>query len=394
MKVAGIICECNPFHAGHLRLMEAARDGGADAVICLMSGCFVQRGDAAVADPYARAEILVRSGADAVFEFPFPFCASGAEFFGAAGVNILSGMNVDELWFGSECGDLTWLQRMATVADEDVFVERYIAAQQGGGGTAKIYFECLGLAGNEKPPCGSNDILGISYLRALQKLESPMRPRILQRQGSDYRNTNLSDSVCPSATALRRAWDEKGLESLRPFLPPPCFDVLCREVRCAHAPASLQEAERAILWWLRTVPTQDLERCEGLHGGLSGRLKKAAKDAVSLEELLRMSATKKYTNARVRRGILNAMTGTTREDVCAGAAYVRLLAANSIGCAFLADCRKRARIPIVTRHGAIPAGVAAARQAELEERAASLYALCMPNVCKPQELYCRSSLIF
>ena len=43
MKTVGIICECNPFHGGHEYLMKKAREGGAEAVICVMSGNFVQR---------------------------------------------------------------------------------------------------------------------------------------------------------------------------------------------------------------------------------------------------------------------------------------------------------------------------------------------------------------
>ena len=80
MRIAGIICECNPLHRGHLYLMERARQDGADGVICVMSGCFTQRGDAAVFDPRTRAEmILTEGGADAVFELPFPYSAAGAE---------------------------------------------------------------------------------------------------------------------------------------------------------------------------------------------------------------------------------------------------------------------------------------------------------------------------
>ena len=81
MKTVGIICECNPYHGGHEYLMKKARESGAEAVVCVMSGNFVQRGEAAVLSPHARAEILVLSGADAVVELPFPYASSSAEFF-------------------------------------------------------------------------------------------------------------------------------------------------------------------------------------------------------------------------------------------------------------------------------------------------------------------------
>ena len=102
MKTAGIICECNPPHAGHAYLIRQAKNSS-DCVVCLMSGPFVQRGDAAVLSPRARARMLLEMGADAVLELPFPYAASSAESFAAAGVSILSRLRVDTLWFGSEC---------------------------------------------------------------------------------------------------------------------------------------------------------------------------------------------------------------------------------------------------------------------------------------------------
>ena len=120
--------------------MEQARASGADAIVCVMSGNFVQRGEAAVLSPHARAEILVSSGADAVVELPFPYAASSAEFFGRAGIEILERLCVDEVWFGSETGDLSILSRYAEVADSKEFQEAYAEAAERGDG------ECVFLA--------------------------------------------------------------------------------------------------------------------------------------------------------------------------------------------------------------------------------------------------------
>ena len=143
MRSVGIICECNPFHGGHQYLIDRAREGGADAIVCVMSGNFVQRGEAAVLSPHARAEIVVSSGADAVVELPFPYAASSAEFFGRAGVEILSRLGVDEVWFGSETGDLSLLSRYAEVADSAEFQAAYAEASLREGGTASAYFALL-----------------------------------------------------------------------------------------------------------------------------------------------------------------------------------------------------------------------------------------------------------
>ena len=392
MKTAGIICECNPLHAGHVYLMDAARRGGADVIVCVMSGCFVQRGEAAIADPYARAEILVRAGADAVVELPFPFSASGAEFFGAAGVNILSRLGADELWFGSECGDLDLLFRMATVADDPAFLARYTETAQGSGGTASSYFDCLKAFCGEDA-CSPNDILALSYLRALRKSGSRMQPITVKRMGSGYGETKLQDGVLPSATALRRVWREAGLEAIVPFLPDVCANVLRREASQRRAPADLRYAERLILGTLRAVPSDVLETYEGLGGGLAGRLKRAAGEARSLDGMLSLAATKKYPDARLHRGILAALVGVTAADVRANASYVRLLAANKNGCAYLAQMRRAPEIALVTRQGDLPEGDAAERQLAIELREKSLHSLCLPDAGLARELFCRAPVI-
>lgn len=392
MKTAGIICECNPLHAGHIHLMDAARRGGADAIVCVMSGCFVQRGEAAIADPYARAEILVRAGADAVVELPFPYSASSAEFFGAAGVDILSRLGVDELWFGSECGDLGLLSRMARVADDPAFVARYSETVQGNGGTARAYFDCMKEFCGEDA-CSPNDILALSYLRAIEKCGSRMRPVTIRRVGSGYSETVLKNGAFPSATALRRAWRTDGLESIVPFLPDACATVLRREASHHRAPADLRHAERLILGTLRALSADTSENYEGLGGGLAERLQSAANGAHSLDELLSLAATKKYPDARLRRGILAAVIGITPSDVRAKAAYVRLLSASKQGCTYLAGLRRAPEIAVVTRQGDLPTCSAAERQHAIEAREKSLYSLCLPDIGIAKELYCRAPVI-
>ena len=122
MSVAGIICEFDPLHTGHAYLMEQARGGGAEAVVCAMSGSFTQRGGFAVADKLARAEMAVRCGADLVLELPTVWAMSTAERFAQGGVDILTRTGVvTELVFGSECGDLAGLRRAADCLESPEF---------------------------------------------------------------------------------------------------------------------------------------------------------------------------------------------------------------------------------------------------------------------------------
>ena len=389
MKSVGIICECNPFHGGHRHLIQQARESGADAVICVMSGYFVERGEPAILDAHTRAKAILCGGADAVLELPFPYSAASAEFFAVAGVRILDRLGVDELWFGSECGDLHVLERAAEICDSEAFCRAYAEKSEGASGTAESYFALLREYMGEDVTCLSNDILGIAYLRAMRQNGSAMRAVTARRVGSAYAETSLSDGGFPSATALRRKWRTEGVEAVLSYVPNEVRDVY----QGAGAIADLKCAERALLAHFRLTPIETLEQIEALAGGLGTRMASAAQKATTLEELLALSATKKYTTARLQRGILFALTGIERKDLLAVPAYARLLAANDVGCAFLAKHRKQSDFPIVTRRKDLPDTQEAKRQAEIEERAYALYTLCFEDVTATESFWKRAAHI-
>ena len=377
MKTAGIICECNPFHSGHKYLIERAKAAGADAVICVMSGYFTQRGEAALLDPYSRAVSVLKGGADLVLELPYPYSAGGAEFFADAGVNILSRLGVDELWFGSECGDLERLAEAADAVMREDFSKRYTESGAGSVGTAKAFFDLLQSACGGETAFLSNDILGISYLCAIKRQNAPMRPVTVTRCGSAYLDEALHEGMHPSATALRKAILSEVVGDVLAYLLPETAEALDVAKRDGLAPADLQNAERAVLSHLRLCDAEGLQTVAELEGGLGNRLIDAAMQATTLDELISLASTKKYPNARLRRGILFAMTGVKKEDLRAEPAYVRVLSANAAGRAFMAGNRKDTVLPLVTRQAEIPNGGRADRQELLHTRAVSLYTLCL-----------------
>ena len=393
MHTVGIICECNPPHGGHQYLIDQARASGADAVVCVMSGNFVQRGEAAVLSPHARAEILVRSGADAVVELPFPYAAASAEFFGRAGVEILSRLGVDEVWFGSEMGDLIALSRFAEIVDSVEFQESYAAAAERDGGTASAYFQVLSQMSGKDAACASNDILAISYLRAIKKLGASILPVTVKREGSAYTETKLTKGQFPSATALRRAWMESGTEAVLPYLSQVCQEIVQREQRDGRAPATLKNAEALVLGALALTPQKELESYAELGGGLAGRLRNAASRAETLEAFFALCATKKYPDARIRRGALSALLRVREDDLRAPVAYVRLLAANEQGRAFLAQARKTSDLCVVTRQTDLPDTPEAERQFAMESASATLYSKCLPRSIAADEQLRRPPVI-
>ena len=136
MAVFGIISEFNPFHNGHKYLIDRARQAGAEAIVCIMSGNAVQRGEVAFLEKHERAKMALACGADLVLELPFPWSAASAEAFAYCGVSIANEF-CDTLIFGSECGDINKIRQASEISSSEEFVERYRSSLKGNMGAAK-----------------------------------------------------------------------------------------------------------------------------------------------------------------------------------------------------------------------------------------------------------------
>ena len=383
MKAVGIICEYNPYHAGHARQLSAARrEAGADVVIAVMSEHTTQRGELAVADGYVRAETALRCGADIVVGLPFPYSSASAEFFALGGVRILNALGADCIHFGSECGDIDTLR---DVADRLYSPDFCLALTE----YQKTHPE-LGIMQCRETvyqqhyghplPSGSNDLLAMAYINALRATNSPVTPLTIRRRGQAYNDTKIPlAGQYPSATALRSLWQTGGLESLRPHLPSPVLETMERAEENGLAPLSFDKLSAAVLAFYRTACADELAQCADMELGLAERLIEAAQHATSLSEFFALAATKRYTTARLRRALLFGLCGVEPEDVRRPPAYVRLLAASRAGCEYLASIRKTCPLTIVTKPAHLPDSEQATRQRTIEKRLEALVTLTYPT---------------
>lgn len=401
---AGVICEFNPFHNGHARLLRAARNEvGADGcVVCVMSGRFVQRGTPAVADPYLRASAALCGGADLVVELPFPWSAGSAADFAAAGVDVLTRMGVGVLAFGSECADPGLLVGAARIAGQEAFSSDVAARIESGAGTAAAWSDTLAARMDCPLPegfPGSNDRLAVNYLLALAQSGSPMRPLILRREGQDYRDDVLVDASAPSATALRVLLREASgdPDALRAMLDGTMPDKALDALLCAVSRGEAPCREDALLPYLhglfRLADPDALSHMAGLSGGLSHRMVKAARAAGTPEAFVSSLHSRLYTDARLRRGMLFAACGVLPDDLRAAPTYTTLLGAASRGCAYLKALGKSHTvgnvIPVVTK----PADAPACRQTDLARLSDALFTLCLPEPVGAEALTKRSPVI-
>lgn len=382
MNTAGIICEYNPFHSAHAwHIAETRRLLGEDAaVVCVMSGNFVQRGEPAMFEKHARAEAAVLCGADLVVELPLPWAMAPAERFALGGVAVLDALGVCKaLSFGSECGSAGELEAVADCL-ADPATDALIAAelQKGIPYAAARENALRRLAGSSADLITQpNNILGVEYLKALKKLGSAMTPLAVPRTGAEHDGTEISGRFA-SASALRAMFTGGG-DPWR-YIPEQAAGVFRRELSEGRAPVTLASLETAVLARLRTLKDEDWLTLPEDAEGLSLRLKRFGKTEAALEEVLQKTKSKRYTMAKIKRMTLSAFLGMQAEDCEGLPPYIRVLAFNATGRTLLHRAVLRAKLPVLTRPTAARRlGGRAERVFTLEAAARDLYALGFPS---------------
>lgn len=335
MDITTVICEFNPLHFGHLRLLSEVRSRHADtAVVAVMSGDFTQRGDMAVFGKYSRAAAAVECGFDLVLELPYPFCCAPAENFAMSAVSVCARICADRLIFGSESGDIAALSSVAERTSSREFNSAVALGRQEHTGESEIrlrnrvYNE---LYGDGTYPTSPNDILAVEYINAARRLKADHRLAIpltetVARQGEW------------SATAAREAI----LAGIKTDMLP------AQMVAVAEGEHPLSVCDRTVTgallgFWRFAAPMMPaIDTFAGMGGGMSGRLIRAAASADDMPSFIAAAATKKYTTARIRRAILHGAFGTTAEALRELPRFTTVLAASERGRAVLRGIRRPA----------------------------------------------------
>ena len=328
MTVYGIVCECNPFHRGHQQILDFARENGADAVIGVMSGDFVQRGEPAIISKFIRAEQMVRNGFDLVIELPVRFVLSSAQRFASGAVNLLAETgSADVLLFGSECGSMETLHEIAYFLEsEEIENEIRLLQQEGLSYPSAREAVCRKRFGNKAEYLkGGNDQLGIEYLRALKRCNSSMSTMVLKRHDDGY-NAHSVRSLLKNGDSVIDLLPSGTDEAL--------FNNRIDEKMFGHS----------VLMKLREMSQDDFSCLDDVSGGLDMRIYKASRSSVSLEDLLSEVKTKRYTMSRVKRVILSAaLQLKSLSDMYPP--YARILAIGKRGRDVLSRMKEMSEIP-------------------------------------------------
>lgn len=338
LKTVGIICEYNPFHLGHRKqILKIRQLCGADAaIVCLMSGNFVQRGMPAIFDKSLRAKAAIDCGADLVLELPVTYALSSAEGFAAGGVQILSPF-CDSLCFGSETGDTDHLLKTAQALlskDFPTFLREELDSGMSFPAARQAALSKMGQNSSllEQP----NDILAVEYCKAILSQGSNMTPLPILRQGS-YHDTTV-DPENPSATAVRSLI--AGARDWKSCIPEAAHDTF------TDAPIhTLEAGERAVLARLRTMSDDEFEALPYGSEGLWRKLMHNARSQATLEQVITATKSKRYTRTRLDRMVMCAFLGISDGMLNAPIPYIRVLGFSERGVTILKKARESGSFP-------------------------------------------------
>ena len=322
MKICAIICEYNPFHNGHLyHLQEAKRLSGADAILCVMSGNFVQRGEAAILNKYVRAKHAIQAGADAVIELPAVFATSNAELFAKGAIHILSSIPaVDSLCFGAENADAdAFLKAAHFLNNEPEEISARIKELTNEGlSYAKARATAWGSVLPNVLLSSPNNILGLEYTRAILAKNANIKILPISRMGNHYNSRQLNEQTA-SATAIRNGINER--VSVSKYVP----DF----VEC-DLPSNLQcDLEVLEKYAILSKSTEEIKGVCDCTEGLENAFKKAALLDTSLSETL---TSARYTSSRIRRIALQNLLGIDEQllrEALTTPLYLKVLAINA-----------------------------------------------------------------
>lgn len=384
MKVTGITAEFDPLHNGHAYVMkEARRSTDCDALVVAMSGDYVQRGEPAVIDKWARTKAALSSGADLVIEIPALFCLADASRYAAASVCLLEGCGCGTIAFGSESGDA------GSIKDTADFIGVHLSEMEEGirslvseglswpAARARVYRE---LSGKDIPD-SPNDILGLEYVMNMKRAEPLAVKRADHKSASEIRK-HLSETKGDTQSA------HSGIDDSMPCV---SADII-RDSLLTFP----EDWTKILRYAVMSSDAEQLEDCPSAGEGLANLLAKAAAKEESFEKIISSVKSRRYTYTRISRLCMQAVLGITRKKYPFDApGYIRVLGFSEKGRELLSELKNSAccSLPVITNVNKETSDLddAAARMLALDIYAADIYNLvtgrdtgkCSDHVMRP-----------
>lgn len=390
MKAVGIIVEYNPFHNGHFyHIQETRKVTGADIVIAVMSGNFLQRGEPALVSKWARTKMALEGSVDIVVEIPYVFATQKAEVFAHGAVSLLHTLGVESICFGSESGDIQafWetLEIMQIKKEEfDSFIQAALKEGKSYPRAAADAFQSLQISQSAVDLSQPNNILGFHYIQSIHNIKSKIKPFTIKRTKANYHDPYMVDQHIASATSIRNTLfsesDNLDLEAIQNVIPDTTFSHLLAYKNKNGMFHQWEDYFPLLKYRLLSMTKEELQQIYEVEEGLENRILQFITSSSSFQEFMEGIKTKRYTWTRLQRLCLHILTNTSKHTMKNNQndpTYIRLLGVSLLGQEYLNKTKKNIAIPIVSRLSAF-----SNEQIAIDIKASKVYASCL------KEPYC------
>ena len=388
MNAVGVIVEYNPFHNGHAFHLKASKEAAhADVVIAVMSGNFLQRGEPALVSKWYRTKMALLNGVDLVFELPYRFAVQKAETFATGAVSILDAACCESVCFGSESGDISdfyqtieYLKKQQQPFEENIhqLMDTGVSYPK----AVSLAFQQLSDSENYLDLAKPNNILGLEYIKAVNKQKSKIKPLTVPRKNADYHDEHFASDTIASATSIRKAIfsNENGKKEIDQYVPGPTKQLLKEYLHYYQIFHQWENYWSYLQFRLLHCVPDELREIYEVEEGLENRLLAAALEAGSFQEFMQKLKTKRYTWTRLQRLCVHILTNTKKLEMTnhsENASYIRLLGMTSRGKEYLNKRKKDFSLPLVSK-------LSSFKNSEilLDVKAARVYSLGLPNQVK------------
>lgn len=359
-KVLGIVAEYNPFHNGHLyHIKQSIEQTNSDYVVCVITGNFVQRGNTSIVDKWTKTKMAIANGADLVIELPTIYSISSAENFAEGAIKTLDTLGiVDSISFGMEVDNLATLNNIANVLYQEPKEYVTMLNHELSKGTSfpkaresavMLYLNDIKRYANVL--AGSNNILGVEYLKAMKKLKSTMKPEGIQRKKVLYQDEFIVDDFA-SATAIRKMIVNRQFNDIMKVMPRSSYILLAQELQKGHFVLDLSKFQTEILYRLRTMSKAEIAELPDVTEGLENIIKNAADSCNNIIDLVNIIKSKRYTQTRIQRILIYCLLGITKkmmETSKKTVPYIRVLGFNENGRRLISEAvSKNPKLNVVT----------------------------------------------
>ena len=337
-NVIGLVVEYNPFHNGHLHHIQEIDKLFEDNIkIAVMSGDFVQRGEPSLINKFEKTKIALSQGIDIVIELPVFYSSQSAEIFAKGSVSLLDKLSCSHIVFGSESNDLDKLKKIASLSLTDEFTKALKEFLDKGFSYPTAFSKAIS---DEK--FGSNDILALEYLKAIETIDSKIEACCIKREKTGYYDDEKDNFA--SATHIRKILlgnekKENKLNKIKNLVPEFSYKILEENFGVFSCLNDFYD----LMKYNIIKNYSNLKNIQDLEVGLENRLYKYSLENLSFSDFFNKILSKRLTISRLQRILLHTLLDLTEEltdKVKNKIPYVKILGFSNKGQEYLNYLKK------------------------------------------------------